>query len=369
MNANLRRVAWIAAVLFCTMGPAGVLAVEPSINEPRTAEEVLKSLRSLTEPVMPSANPGEAELERYKAEFTAYHRRVASLTSKLDAYAGEVSDLPNWMERRVRSLRALATATEDPAAEWENELRLTIARHPGTRAAAQAELALMERVVVDLSLAGLSLSDQSLTRLAEVEKQAVDPADPFMAGGLLEYAADQRGPNTLAHWQDWMINNLPPGSYARGAAVSANMFGKPLRLAGEGIDGITIDTADWAGDVILVDFWGTWCGPCIAGMPEVARLRDEFASQGFRVLGVAFDSPERVRDFLADRAEFTWPHIAGVDRPGRPVPYDNPIVTEYGVSSFPTYWLIDRNGLVHKAPHPRSGLRDRVAELLADPRP
>lgn len=59
--------------------------------------------------------------------------------------------------------------------------------------------------------------------------------------------------------------------------------------------------ADHRGRITVVNFWATWCPPCIEEMPELARFHTELAASGVKVIGIAVDSPSSVREFLAQR--------------------------------------------------------------------
>lgn len=60
----------------------------------------------------------------------------------------------------------------------------------------------------------------------------------------------------------------------------------------------SIVTASFRGRPLLVNFWGTWCPPCVKEMPELDRFAREHAAQGWRVLGLAVDNARAVREFL-----------------------------------------------------------------------
>jgi thiol-disulfide isomerase/thioredoxin len=64
-------------------------------------------------------------------------------------------------------------------------------------------------------------------------------------------------------------------------------------------DGTELATASLRGQPLLLNFWGTWCPPCVKEMPELDQFAREFAPQGWRVLGLAVDNPKAVREFLA----------------------------------------------------------------------
>lgn len=104
-----------------------------------------------------------------------------------------------------------------------------------------------------------------------------------------------------------------------GAAGAALAAGLGWRLRGEALRGAAPDPAVeslWSqrferpgggellmaslrGRPLVVNFWATWCPPCIKEMPEIDRFQREFAARGWRVVGLAVDRPQPVRDFLA----------------------------------------------------------------------
>lgn len=66
-------------------------------------------------------------------------------------------------------------------------------------------------------------------------------------------------------------------------------------------DGGELQMATLRGQPLLLNFWGSWCPPCVAEMPELDLFAREMAPSGWRVLGLAVDNPKAVRDFLATR--------------------------------------------------------------------
>ena len=95
--------------------------------------------------------------------------------------------------------------------------------------------------------------------------------------------------------------------------------------------------ADYTGDVIIVNFWATWCPPCKAEMPDINAFYETHQAEGLVVLAVnAKESESLVRPFI-DANGFTFPVL--LDPAGS-------IVNQYQVRSFPTTVIIDRDGVV-----------------------
>lgn len=103
------------------------------------------------------------------------------------------------------------------------------------------------------------------------------------------------------------------------------------------LGGGTITLADYRGQVVLVNFWATWCPPCRAEMPELEAVYRQHRDAGFVILGVDQAEDEAtVRDFVAERG-FSW--TFALDR-------DGAVSRDYGALGLPTSVLIDREGRI-----------------------
>ena len=126
-----------------------------------------------------------------------------------------------------------------------------------------------------------------------------------------------------------------------------------LRLARP--EGGELDFASLRGAPLLLNFWATWCAPCIKEMPELDQFQREYAPQGWRVVGVAVDNPGAVRDFLKKAPVSYAIGLAGFD--GSQLSRD--LGNDKG--GLPFTVLIDRAGAVRQR---RAG-QIHLAELKA----
>jgi thiol-disulfide isomerase/thioredoxin len=135
--------------------------------------------------------------------------------------------------------------------------------------------------------------------------------------------------------------NLSPGRPAPAFTLLDNT-GKPVSLS------------DFKGKVVYLDFWGTWCGPCMKEMTEFSHdLKKQFEGREVVFLYVSMGDPEdRWKQTLLDK-HFTGPNSVHVREPRE----SSQVATDYQVTQYPTYWLIGRDGRIvdMQAPRPSDG--------------
>jgi len=115
--------------------------------------------------------------------------------------------------------------------------------------------------------------------------------------------------------------------------------------------------AELRGKVVLLEFWATWCGPCVASIPHLEHLHREYGGRGLVVLGVSREQMERVEAFVEGRFRDKMTYPVMIDR-------DNETNKAYEVYSIPTAYLIDAFGKVVWQGHTMELKDEQVTEVL-----
>ncbi|HJS56258.1 MAG TPA: AhpC/TSA family protein [Chitinophagaceae bacterium] len=133
---------------------------------------------------------------------------------------------------------------------------------------------------------------------------------------------------------------------------------KYVDFAQQNIQGKVVRLSDFNGKVILLEFWGSWCGPCRRGNPELVKIYNEFNHRGFEIFGVAAETEKEYWLDAVKKDGLTWQNVSDLNGD------KNKAVLIYGVSSYPTNFLIDRTGTIIAKDLSGENLRKKLTEIL-----
>ena len=186
----------------------------------------------------------------------------------------------------------------------------------------------------------------TLTQFAEATKRKDNKSGALMAVGQIHLArqrskaAERAFQRVLIAKPDKDIADVAKGYLYEISHLQIGMTAPDF--VAKTLDGKKVSLKSLRGQVVLLDFWATWCGPCVAEIPHLKEVVSHFKGKPFEIVAISLDDD---RDALADFVKRmgapglqTWSD-AGWD--------DNPACQAYNVQDLPTWFLIDREGFIH----------------------
>lgn len=160
----------------------------------------------------------------------------------------------------------------------------------------------------------------------------------FLSAALVVAAAASTGAQTIS-----------PELLAR---ITTNT---PLELKATAVDGSQIDLEKLRGKVVLLDFWATWCGPCVQEAPKVVAIYNQLHGKGFEIVGISLDQNKESIVHFIKKVGMTWPQYFDEDKS---------VSSRFEIEAIPTMWLINKEGQVASV-DARDDLLGKAQKLLA----
>jgi len=136
--------------------------------------------------------------------------------------------------------------------------------------------------------------------------------------------------------------------------------GDTLEIAFTSMKGEEINLAKMKGQVVLVDFWATWCGPCIAELPNLKATYEAYHDKGFEVIGISLDEEKEALEAFVKERELPWPQDFTGDG------WSTPLAQKYGINSIPATFLIGKEGKVVATDLRGPALEEAVVKALEE---
>jgi len=351
---------------------AVVSAQAPKNAEPAAAPstasaeaEAWKAVREATKPPLPPSEWNDRKPT--DAEYAAFRKQMgeaaAAAADKAKEFADKYPDSKRLDEAKEIRLSMLQAAVQLGVEDRKGELAQLGGSAPAPRPSGDAFADKMRAAMA----AAMKLEPQGMeAMLLEFEKGVREvlkefPDRPEAYAALLQIAEGLGGDKATAIAKEVAAADGPPELKAMATAIlkKQEMLGQPLDIQFTAVDGRDVSLAKLKGKVVLVDFWATWCGPCIAELPNVKAAYDKLHPKGFEIIGISFDQDKDALESFVKKKSMAWPQF--FDGEG----WKNQFGQRFGIQGIPTMWLVDKQGKLRDL-SARENLAEKVEKLLAE---
>ena len=251
---------------------------------------------------------------------------------------GLAADATTELNALITKVNADLTAGKRTEAELADDLKqydVLLAEHKGEKTDAVAMILYMKAVLYAQVLNDDAKAKELLTQLK------TDFKGTTLVAKLEQQEAAQAAAKKIE-------DSLVVGAKFPDFNVT-DLEGKPLSVAND------------KGKVVLVDFWATWCGPCVAEMPNVISAYSKYHSKGFDIIGVSLDEDKSKLTNYIQNQKVAWPQF--FDGKG----WSNELAVKYGIQAIPANFLLDNSGKIIGKDLRGEDLDKAVAAALAKP--
>ncbi len=220
-------------------------------------------------------------------------------------------------------------------------------------------------------LASARIQEKQLQVYLDQQLEVLDTASAVQMlayGGLLNALRQVKSPQ-FNHYAEIFIQRFqkshPEITAPLAAELENNMRLQPGREAPNFSqitpEGESLSLKDLRGQVVLIDFWASWCGPCRKENPNVVRMYRRFKEKGFEIIGVSLDKSKERWLGAIEKDQLVWQHVS--DLKG----WRNEVALQYQVNSIPQTYLLDPNGKILAKNLRGAALEKKLEELFDTP--
>lgn len=341
-------------------GAAPAEAAAPAANAQALVEQIEEQLNADSD-----STPDDKEFA------AAWQKRLAAVDSLIADFRKRFATDPlKWkvsmLEANVRGIRDELSLPVPKGSRTVAEIFSEILNSPDADATAKSEASAARLIALGDDIAAKKLTLEAWdAEYAKHTKAFPTYEDNMMLMEMRLMLVEEHAPTKLVALLEELSKN-PVAEVAdmaksrlAAAKMKAELKSKPLDLKFKAIDGADVDLATLRGKVVLIDFWATWCGPCMAELPNVLKTYEKLHAKGFEIIGISLDEDEAELKRVTKARKMTWPQY--FDGKG----WENVYAKKYSIEGIPAMWLVNKAGMVVDT-EATEGLEEKVEKLLKE---
>jgi peroxiredoxin len=264
------------------------------------------------------------------------------VTSLTPVTAAQSIDVKTQLKRVADKIRAKTVAWKMPEAELAPELEELDAINLQHQGENPEDLANVLRLKVTVYWSILDNTEKGIALIRQIQKDYPD--------------------TTVGRDADKIINSIQQSEETRKIQRTLTKGVTFPDFSEKDILGNPLSVTKYEGKVVLVEFWATWCVPCVAELPNILKTYNQHHSNGFEVIGISLDRDEqKLKSFLKTK-EIPWVQYCDGNS------WQSKLVAKYGIESVPATFLLDRQGKIIGQDLRGEALEEAVSKALVSTR-
>ena len=337
----------------------GSLVTSPARAQDRPAAAILADLKAVELPKIPQDREDRAAVSEFLVKRQRATEKRSNLIGELYRSHPESPELPGLLPERWQGAMIPGAKSD----ELKKEVEQVLAKGKDEKLVAEAAFF---SAIMAFRKAGPQATADQLAPIADsfIKRMPKDARGAMFLGAVASKTTDATKRGLLEKRIQDEYPESPTALQVGAEKRIKEAVGKPFEIAfTDAIKGTEVNSANLKGKVVVVDFWATWCGPCVAEMPNMKKLYAQYKDKGVEFVGVSLDRPREQGGYdllknYVEKNQIEWPQYYE----GKVSATD--FANIWGIQSIPSVFAIGADGKLATT-EARGKLEELIPELLA----
>ncbi len=325
------------------------LQTGPQRMQPKTREDAVRMFRSLDQAadrIYTASGANVEQREQAAGWRVMLHRRL------------EAMGLPEAREQLQTFLNQAASDPQPEIQQFAKRALFDLKIGSWSRLSENEREAVLDEIRAGTS--GNNVDPSSVVALMKLADSVAETPEAARIAAVIKQVLQD-----LGQVEDPAIAERIPR--LEGLVRRLQLPGNKMEVEGTLLSGDPVNWEAYRGKVVLVDYWATWCGPCIAELPNVLKAYEAYHGKGFDVLGISLDTEKEAVENFWEARSIPWQTLYSADESANG--WQHPMAEKYAINGIPRAILVDQDGNAVSMNLRGPALEQALSDLLGPPEP